>query len=830
MGSEDIAMQGMMMKKKSKAGLLGSKWVMRYFVLYQDGKLVYYHEKPEAGAAVNSKKKSEVLCNNIGECALDVVKASDLAGRVDSVANSFYITGKGRGKGAVQRTLLVTNGPKDFKQWMLAFHNMKVEMLHGVGSGVNEDKKNSPKKDEEIVPLQISFNSPSQDGKTADATQQSSVRFAADVDITKESKEDQDDAKSVTFSDYDDEIILEAISGDDKSVTFSDRDDVISGTSVTFSDHDHEIILDAVVGDDRSVTFSDRDDIISGTSVTFSDHHHEIILDAVVGDDRSVTFSDRDDIISGTSVTFSDHHHEIILDAVVGDDRSVTFSDRDDVISDRSVTFSDCGDEIILDTVSCEEIVVNGVSWKDELSESHDAEGNANSVKEVDETAAAMETAEVRETHKEAEKKVAATKPSAAEAKEQELKKAAEKIKVFAYGGLYDEMTEALDRDKDKVLLGIITTSVEELLDDEAYMRTESKAHHSELTPISIQYSGPDAHYNEVDYYKNHSHEIESFCERLFNVDRLNPIVYSDKIETRNSMLTLMGEAHQDEVHPEGTSDSPMSTVSQKSARFRTMRVADTGGLTAYKHALNVQGADAVPDGPSLLRIVREPLGTPYNWVLFKPSKEELIIEDGGSGGVMELANVLHRDYNDQVLFGLARVSFANDFGLSQFWCALEWKGENASGVKALKSYTESLAPMADRIGDRSFTLSNSSAMDLSPQIVVDFVKKSCNKNMTVQALEHAHEMEQKAIEEYWDKLEAKEKAKQDALNAEKLEREEEEREARLKIRANKLADAKDIRETRNKKWSKMNAPELLEDLGKRDLSGWVLLQVDLDK
>jgi len=790
MGSEVIAMQGMMMKKKSKAGLLGSKWVMRYFILYQDGKLVYYHEKPEAGAAVNSKKKSEVLCNNIGECALDVVKASDLAGRVDSVANSFYITGKGRGKGAVQRTLLVTNGPKDFKQWMLAFHNMKVEMLHGVGSGVNENKKNSPKKDEEIVPLQISFNSPqsSQDRKTADTTQQSSVRFAADVDITKESKEDQDDAKSVTFSDYDDEIILEAVSGDDKSVTFSDRDDVISGTSVTFSDHDHEIILDAVAGDDRSVTFSDRDDVISGTSVTFSDHHHEIILDPVSGDDRSVTFSD-----------------------------------RDDVISDRSVTFSDCGDEIILDTVSCEEIIVNGVSWKDELSESHDVEGDA-SLK-----AAAMEAAEVRETHKEAEKKVAATKPSAAEAKEQESKNAAEKIKVYAYGGLYDEMTEALDRDKDKVLFGIITTSVEELLDDEAYMRTESKTNHSELTPISIQYSGPDAHYNEVDYYKNHSHEIESFCERLFNVDRLNPIVYSDKIETRNRMLTLLGEAHQDEVHPEVTSDSPSSTMSQKAARFRTMRIADTGGLTAYKHALNVQGADAVPDGLSLLRIVREPLGTPYNWVLFKPSKEELIIEDGGSGGVMELANVLHRDYNDQVLFGLARVSFANDFGLSQFWCALEWKGENASGVKALKSYTESLAPMADRIGDRSFTLSNSSAMDLSPQIVVDFVKKSCNKNMTVQALEHAHEMEQKAIEEYWDKLEAKEKAKRDALNAEKLKREEEERKARLKIRASKLADAKDIRETRNKKWSKMNAPELLEDLGKRDLSGWVLLQVDLD-
>ena len=112
----DIAMQGMMMKKKSKSGLLSSKWVMRYFILYRDGKLVYYHEKAEAGAETNTnKKKGEVLCNNVGECAIDVVEASDLAGRVDSVANSFYITGKGRGKGAVQRTLLVTNGPKDFR-------------------------------------------------------------------------------------------------------------------------------------------------------------------------------------------------------------------------------------------------------------------------------------------------------------------------------------------------------------------------------------------------------------------------------------------------------------------------------------------------------------------------------------------------------------------------------------------------------------------------------------------------------------------------------------------------------------------------------------------
>lgn len=751
-----------MMKKKSKSGLLGSKWVMRYFILYQDGKLAYYHEKPEGGVdADSSKQKSEVLCDNICECALDIVKASDLAGRSDSVANSFYITGKGRSKGVEQRTLLVTNGPKDFKRWILAFRKMKVEMLHGVGSGVKEEsKKSSPEEVKNIVPLQISFDpntvemiaapQASPDDTTTIVSPQS-VRFAAtDVDITRESKEeqqeDQEDSKSVTFSVRDSEVEVlhetDAVSGDEKSVTFSDR----------------------------SVTFSDRDDVIS------------------VSGDRSVTFSD--------------HDADIILDAVSGDD-----------INENA----------------------NGVRWNDEVAKSHNAQEIDSSAKtESDETAVKDAVAiKAEEERKEAEKKVAANTARAAQVREQEMKKAAEKIQVFAYGDLYDEMTEALD--SNKVLFGIISTSVEEMLDDEAYMRIESKEHHSELTPISIQYSGPNAHYNDVNNYKNHLHEIGSFCKRFCSVDRLNPIVYgNNKIETRNRILTLLGEAHQDEVYPMVTPDSPRSKFSQKAAQFRSLRVVDTGGLTAYKHALDIQGADGVPNGPELLKIVREPLGAPYNWVLFKASKDALIVEDGGSGSVMELAEIVHRDYNDQVLFGLARVSFAGDFGLRQFWCALEWRGENASGVKALMNYREALAPMTELIGDRSFTLSNSSAMDLSPQIVVDFVKKSCNVeflDVTVQALRSAHEMEQKAIEEYWDKLEAKDKAKRDARNAEKLKREEEGRERRsLEIRAGKLAKTKGLREARKTKWSKMNAPELLEDLGKGTLSGWVLLQVDLEK
>lgn len=55
-------------------------------------------------------------------------------------------------------------------------------------------------------------------------------------------------------------------------------------------------------------------------------------------------------------------------------------------------------------------------------------------------------------------------------------------------------------------------------------------------------------------------------------------------------------------------------------------------------------------------------------------------------------------------------------------------------------------------------------------------------------------------------------------------------REARVKMRTNKMAESRDLREERENRWSKMSTPDLLEDLGKFDLSGWVLLQLDLEK
>ena len=43
------------------------------------------------------------------------------------------------------------------------------------------------------------------------------------------------------------------------------------------------------------------------------------------------------------------------------------------------------------------------------------------------------------------------------------------------------------------------------------------------------------------------------------------------------------------------------------------------------------------------MAIVRDEMGTPYNWVLLKPSANTLEIFDAGSGSVMELSKVLER-------------------------------------------------------------------------------------------------------------------------------------------------------------------------------------------
>jgi len=83
-----------------------------------------------------------VLCANVAECDIDRVTASDTNSAVDDptqVANSFFITAPSTSTSSSRLTtltttknLLVTNGPNEYKQWMLSFRQLRASMLHGV--------------------------------------------------------------------------------------------------------------------------------------------------------------------------------------------------------------------------------------------------------------------------------------------------------------------------------------------------------------------------------------------------------------------------------------------------------------------------------------------------------------------------------------------------------------------------------------------------------------------------------------------------------------------------------------------------------------------------
>lgn len=299
-----------------------------------------------------------------------------------------------------------------------------------------------------------------------------------------------------------------------------------------------------------------------------------------------------------------------------------------------------------------------------------------------------------------------------------------------------------------------------------------------------------------------------------------------DRDTARALILRLLGapESNDEEGeidYADGHEESSVGILD----RHKNMRSSDlhkiamsSTGKTAYKHMLANPGSTFIPNGVDILNIVREPLGTPYNWVLFGPSNNTLTVEDAGSGGVIEMTTVLQECYNDRVLYGLSRISFMGaQFGRRQFWCGLEWKGEDCSSVKMMRQFRECHDPMSKMIGDRSLTLSNISASEMTPELVVERVKRSCNVtdfDLTVDAMQNAHDEEQKAIKIYWDKL-----------KDEEIKREQE-KIAKLEYRKEKLASRMELRDQRRGEWSHMSATELLEAFGRDDISGWVLFEV----
>ena len=205
--------------------------------------------------------------------------------------------------------------------------------------------------------------------------------------------------------------------------------------------------------------------------------------------------------------------------------------------------------------------------------------------------------------------------------------------------------------------------------------------------------------------------------------------------------------------------------------------------------------------------MVRDEKGTPFNWVLFTPSKDTLEVWDAGSGSVMEMGRLLETKGSDKLLYGLSRVAFGSGNMRRQYWFKTDWKGENCSGVKLIKLKVWKLRvavctttkfyffftvlkkiyctalnpadarpalpshishapshgtqrdcekPMQDMIGAASFSLACHEPGDISPEAVVAKVKSSVviegdGSQLSVSAFVAAYEEEQAEIKAFYE-------------------------------------------------------------------------------
>jgi len=396
-------------------------------------------------------------------------------------------------------------------------------------------------------------------------------------------------------------------------------------------------------------------------------------------------------------------------------------------------------------------------------------------------------------------------------------------VKVFAFGDTFDELKKALD--SGKVFFGILATSLEEMMSDEISLPTSIQCQENDMVAFALEYGG-NADENK---FKDHLKEAGAFCKKHSFFDKFHPVVYNAE-NVKDQILKRLGAP---EIKEDGKTVSPPTSKKKENTSIfenKDISIYSTTGMTAFKHALEVVGT--VPSGIEILKIVRQPLGSPYNWVLFEPSKSGLIAKDAGSDGVMELTTVLQECYNDCVLFGLLRLSFVGaQFGRRQFWCGFEWKGEDCFSVKMMRQFRECHDPMLKMIGDRSFTLSNIPASEMTPEMVVERLKRSCNTadfDATVEAMKDAQDEEHRAIKLYWEKMEEK-RGEVERAHAE-VKKRNEEKQAQLKLRQEKLSVTKGLRESRKAKWAEMSATKLLEELGKDNISGWVLLEMKVQE
>ena len=783
--AETLAMQGMMMKKKTSTPSilrpLTLEWVTRHFFLYENGKMIYARD----GASVNPDEMV-LLCNNIADCRIDRAKASDMGKKKSHVANSFYLSvpqddDTEFAKNHKKRTLLVTHGPDDFKKWIMAFRRLKATINLDVEGHLDSSAAVSPAKSD--IPKEVT----SKGALDVSTLKMSDAKFgdSAIIDVDKLTSVEEKHTNESRGSEIA-EISTHDIEKDEEqlAVHFSDKDEVISvpGSEKSGSEKEER----PIVKKEKSVSFDESSmgevipdvDQLSESSggsekkgiVSFADVR---IADTTVIDEPDVTFERK---VSFRTVRESAETAKVINEQEPEPEKKVSF---------RTVKEAVDNAELIDDGPALEK----KVSFRMEDDSDNVAEDEIPAAQDLDEGIL--------------------------------FPAGCKNAKVFAYGDSLDELTSALP--SGAVVYGIVTTSLEETMDDESYANATPQQSLSKLKAFSIEFLGETADPIKVEKFEQHLCEIIPYCKSSSNLNDLHPIRCGNGQKAIDEILSVLQVIEDD-------NDEEEKVVSSASDPIVLNFDYDTSsGLTAYKYALKTYDHTDIPNGLQVLECVRQQMGVPYNWVLYQPSQTELIVEDAGSGGVIEMTKVLKNHYNDRVLFGLARVSFMGEtFGRRQIWFALEWTGENCTSVKMIRQLRDSATKMNEFIGDRSFTMTNVSADDMSPDAVCSWVKRSCDVNdftLSVDSMNSAHIEEQKVIREYYEKLAEKEAAIRSAKEA---RRKEQLRKERLWIRQETRENAEPLREERKQRWSKMNVPTILKDLGDREsLSGWVLLEID---
>eukprot|EP00804_Cyclotella_cryptica_P029353 CCRYP_017729-RA/>CCRYP_017729-RA protein AED:0.14 eAED:-0.06 QI:0/0/0/1/1/1/2/0/734 len=730
-GDSAVAMQGMMMKKKTSTPSIlrpvTLEWVTRHFFLYEDGKMMYTRD----GASVKPEEMV-LLCNNISACQIDRAKASDLGKKKSHVANSFYITVPSYDNSEWSKThtraLLVTHGPEDFKKWITTFRRLKaVVNMEAEGHTVPQEQSN-----ESGVPKVVH----SEHSLEVSALAMSDVKFEDGIN----------DENALSFDD------------EKQHVHFNLKDEIIEVPD-TGDGSERPVIPDVAAVVEEGDIGGDAPESEKKVAVTF----------AIVNSATIIDETDAPVLKKKASVRFAEDSCEI-----AAEQGSVEHDSPKSNIEAPQAGFT------VGVGAGAGALQSNYEQGNDEIApDSHSNEGILYPV-------------------------------------------GCKGARVFAYGDSLDELTQALTADA--LLYGLATISLEETMDDETYANTSPQPFLSELKAFSIEYLGKSADPMKAEKFEQHLGEIISFCKLSSNLKDLHPIRCRDNTKVREEIVSVL------QVLENGNEEEDNEEVPTVGILLPNLEYDSSSGLTAYKNALQTQDPADIPSGSQVLACVRQQMGVPYNWVLFQPSQTELIVEDAGSGGVIEMTKVLHDCYNDRVLFGLARVSFMGEtFGRRQIWFGLEWSGEDCTSVKMIRQLRDCALQMTEFIGERSFTMTNVSATDMTPDAVCAWVKRSCDVtdyDLSVMSMNAAYIEEQKVIKEYYLKLAEKDAAMRVAREA---KRKEQLRKERLWLRQETKDNMAPLRTERREKWSKMKVQDILQDLGNEDsLSGWVLLQIDI--